>query len=144
MTTETRRILRRYRIASAVTSVVTHPVPLVDELFVIPIHYAFVVRLARARGVKVRDVPWRQVQQLIWGGAGVRFGFDLAFGVVPVAGAIAHAITASALTQVLGEYLDEALDKPSSPPPVTVQGIKQSLLRRLPRWAGFRVDGKGP
>src|SRR5262245_44120745 len=49
MDPEMRRLTRKYSILSAVTSIVTHPVPAVDEVFVIPIHYYFSAKVARAR-----------------------------------------------------------------------------------------------
>jgi hypothetical protein len=131
MDPEMRRLTRKYSIISAVTTLVTHPVPAMDELMVIPIHYYFSAKVARMRNVKLRELPWSQVHKIVLGGAVVRFGTDLAFGFVPVAGAFAHALTAKVLTDVLGEYLDEALSRPGSPPPLTIRTIKNLMWQRL-------------
>lgn len=128
-----RRLTRKYSIISAVTSIVTHPVPAVDELFVIPIHYYFSAKVARVRNVRLRDLPWTQVHKIVLGGAVVRFGTDLAFGLVPVAGALTHALTAKVLTDVLGEYLDEALSRPGPPPPLSMQTLKHLIRQRVSR-----------
>jgi hypothetical protein len=133
MTPELRRLRYRFCIISAVTSVATHPIPAVDELFVVLVHYRFSLKFARAQNVRIRDIPWRQVNKVIWGGAGVRFCFDLGFGLVPIAGSLCHALTAIALTDYLSRYLDKALSLPHSPPPpVTLRDIRDSIRRRVP------------
>ena len=126
-----RRLILNYSIKSAVVSVVAHPVPAVDEILIIPVHYWFSMKMARAHDAQILDLPWRQVHTIIWGGAAARFCSDVAFSLVPVAGLFAHALTAIALTEFLGQYLHEALRKPGSPPPVTIQIVKDSLLRRV-------------
>jgi uncharacterized protein (DUF697 family) len=93
-----RRITNVYSGVAATVAFVTQPVPLADELIVVPIHYWLIVRLARARRVSVRKLPWRSIQRIIWYGAAARLVVNLSFGLVPVAGAFTNSITAVALT----------------------------------------------
>jgi uncharacterized protein (DUF697 family) len=131
METNSRRLTRKYAMISAAISVVAHPIPAADELLVIPVHYRLSMKMARAQGARLRDLPWRQLHKIIWGGAAVRFCFDVGFGFVPVAGALAHAATAGALTEILGRYLDEALRRPGPPPPMTLKTLKDSLRPKV-------------
>jgi hypothetical protein len=126
-----RRLILRYSIKSAVVSVIAHPVPAVDEIFVIPVHYGLSVKMAMAHKARILGLPWRQVHKIIWGGAAVRFCIDVTFGLVPIAGLVSHTLTAVTLTQFLGQYLDEALRQPGPPPPVTLQTLKDSLRPRV-------------
>lgn len=126
-----RRLTNRYATISALVSAATHPVPAVDEIIVVAIHYHFSAKVVRAREAKLLDLPWWRVNKIIWGGAALRFFFDLTFGIVPVAGAVAHATSAAALTEVLGRYLEEVLRNPGSPPPMTIRALRDSLRRTM-------------
>ncbi|MGK4006721.1 hypothetical protein WMF31_29135 [Sorangium sp. So ce1036] len=124
----------RYSAITAVTSFVTQPVPGADELIVIPLHYRFAVLLTRQRGVPLRTAPWWQVSKIIWGGAAVRLLANFTLGLVPVAGLFSNAITAVALTELLGRYLDEALSSPAPPPAVSMQTIRDAVQDSLRSW----------
>jgi len=124
-----RRLSRKYSMISAALSLVAHPLPAADEIIVIPIHYGLSLKMARVQGVRLLDLPWWQIHKIIWGGAALRFCFDLGLGLVPVAGAFAHAATAGALTEILARYLDEAMRRPGAPPPISLKTLKDSLRR---------------
>lgn len=131
-----RRITMFYSGASAVASFVTQPIPALDEIIVIPLHYALCLRLARARGVKMKALPWKQIRKIIWYGAGARLVANFSLGLVPVVGMFSNAITAIALTEFLGRYIDDALAHPDTPPPdVTMAGLKTLFANALRRHA---------
>ncbi|WP_437670812.1 hypothetical protein [Sorangium sp. So ce131] len=131
MTPEIHHLTRRYAMLSAAVSVITHPVPGVDELVIVPIHYCFSIRMAKMQGVEIWDVPWRRVHKIVWGGALLRFGSDIALGFVPIAGAVTHGLTAAALTRFLGHYLYRALTQEEPAPPVTMRAIKESIQQGI-------------
>jgi uncharacterized protein (DUF697 family) len=128
-----RRMTNKYSAIAAVISLVTQPIPGADELIVVPIHYSFSVSLTRRRGVPLRRAPWLQVSKIIWGGAGVRLFANFTLGLVPVAGLFSNAVTAVALTEFLGRYLDAALSSEAPPPAVSIRAIRDAL--RNPRQA---------
>jgi uncharacterized protein (DUF697 family) len=131
-----RRITMFYSGASAVVSFVTQPIPALDELIVIPIHYALCLRLARARGVKMKALPWTQIRKIIWYGAGARLVTNFSLGLVPVVGMFSNAVTAIVLTEFLGRYIDDALANPSAPAPdVTMESLKTLFAAALRRHA---------
>ena len=58
----------------------------------------------------------------------------LKLGLIPIAGAFSNAVTAAALTEFLGRYLDTAMDHPDLPPPVvTMKDLKSAIKDALKR-----------
>jgi uncharacterized protein (DUF697 family) len=142
MEPKSRRITNRYSGVAAVTAFVTQPIPAADELVVVPIQYALVVRLARSRGYSIRKLPWRSLQKIIWYGAGARLVANFSLGLVPVLGAFANSVTAIALTEYLARWLDEVMEHPDRPPPeVTMDGLKELFTGALKR-SGVARDKK--
>jgi uncharacterized protein (DUF697 family) len=134
MRPDLRRITAYYSGATAVAAFVAQPVPGLDELIVVPIHYSLASRIAKKRGVSKKDLPWKQIRKIIWYGAGARLVANFSLGLVPVAGMFANAVTAIALTEYLGHYLDEALANPGAPPKeVTMEGLKALFAKALRR-----------
>ena len=138
-----RRITRFYSGATAIVAFVTQPIPALDELIVIPIHYTLCLRLARARGVPAKSLPWKQIRKIVWYGAGARLVANFSLGLVPLVGMFSNAITAIALTEFLGGYIDDALAHPEIPPPeVTMQGLKELFTTALRRHAEKKAASK--
>jgi uncharacterized protein (DUF697 family) len=136
MKPETRRVTNLHSGASAVAAFVSQPIPALDELIVVPIHYLLCVRFAKARGVPLKKLPWKQIRKIIWYGAGARLVANFSLGLVPVVGMFANAVTAIALTEFLGQYLDDALSNPDVPPKeVTMEGLKALFASALRRHA---------
>jgi uncharacterized protein (DUF697 family) len=131
MERKARRITSVYSGVAAVTAFVTQPIPGGDELVVVPVQYALCIRLARARGVSVFDLPWRSIQRIIWYGAAARLVANFSLLAVPVLGAFGNSITAIALTEYLAHWLDAFLSHPDQPPPeVTMDGLKKLFSSR--------------
>ena len=140
-----RRMTTRYSALTAVASFVTQPIPVVDEIVVIPIHYWFAGAVTRRHGRGVLGAPWWQLHKIIWGGAGVRAASRFTLGFVPLAGAVSNAITATVVTELLSEYLDEALgDRGRTPPRVTLRSLLGTMKRRLARDARTRAPPPDP
>ncbi|HWZ88817.1 MAG TPA: hypothetical protein VNW92_08200 [Polyangiaceae bacterium] len=134
-----------YSGASAVVSFVTQPIPALDELIVIPIHYVLCLRLAHARSVKMKELPWLQIRKIIWYGAGARLVTNFSLGLVPVVGMFSNAITAIVLTEFLGRYIDDVLANPSTPAPdVTMESLKTLFAAALRRHAEKHSEAATP
>jgi uncharacterized protein (DUF697 family) len=134
MDKKARRITHFTSGLAAVTAFAAQPIPALDEALVIPIHYYMVTRLARERGVSVFKLPWRNIQRVIWYGAGARLATHLTIGLVPVSGAVVTALTAIALTEYLGRYLDQVLADPAArPAPLSVAALKDLFDRAVQR-----------
>jgi len=117
MEPKSRKLTNRASAATAVVAIIAQPIPAGDELILIPIHYWFVRRMARLRGVPKRDLPYKSIRKIIWYGAGARLVANFSFGIIPFLGAVANAVTAIALTEYLGRWLDAYLENPENPPP---------------------------
>ncbi len=104
---------RSYAITASAVSIIAHPVPGIDEVVVIPIHYHLCMKIAKARNLRIRDLPWRNLNKIIVGGAILRYFVDLPFAFFPPSGILVHGMTAGALTVFLGRYL-ETLGAPAS------------------------------
>ena len=72
MDPKARRLTNRYSASTAVVAFLTQPIPGGDEIAVVPMHYWFAARMAKVRGARRRDLPWRSIQKIIWYGAGAR------------------------------------------------------------------------
>jgi uncharacterized protein (DUF697 family) len=132
MERKSRRITNTYSGVAAVAAFFTQPVPGLDEVIVVPIHYTLVARLAWSRRVPMRKLPWRSIQRIIWYGAAARLVANLSLGLVPVVGAFANSITAIALTEYLSRWLDDFISHPEKPPAdVTMDGLASLFKRAL-------------
>jgi uncharacterized protein (DUF697 family) len=134
--TETRRVTAYYSGASAVAAFVTQPIPALDELIVVPIHYSLCTRLAKKHGIPRANLPWKQIRKIIWYGAAARLVANFSLGLVPLVGMFANAVTAIALTEFLALYIEETLANPGTPPKeVTMEGLKALFADALRKHA---------
>jgi uncharacterized protein (DUF697 family) len=132
MDSRSRKQTNRYAGATAVAAFVTQPVPALDELIVVPMHYWFSVRFARRRGAKILKLPWGSIQKIIWYGAAARLVANFSLGLIPVVGSFSNAVTAIALTEYLGRYLDQAIEHPDAPlPEITMEGLKELFTNAI-------------
>ncbi len=109
------RLTAKYAVATAVAAFVTHPVPVVDELFVLPIQASFVRAFVRRRGGSLLHAPWSGVGAIALGGLGARLLSRLTLGFVPPWGGVGSAILSAATTVLLGRYLDRRIPAPPAP-----------------------------
>lgn len=124
-----RRITNVYSGVAAVAAFVLEPIPALDELVIIPVHFGLCASVAAARGVKVKSLPWKSIRRLIWYGAAGRFVANASIGLIPVVGNVTNALTAIALTQHIAKYVDDAIEHPDElPPEITVEALKQMFL----------------
>ena len=141
MEPRTRRLTNVYSSVSAVAAFVTQPIPAMDELIVVPIHYALCVKVARTRGVSILKLPWRPIKKIIWYGAAARLVANFSLGLVPVVGMFSNAITAIALTEFLGRYLDDVIEHPDrAPPEVSMESLKELFTNALKEKASGNAD----
>src|SRR6185437_14788872 len=95
--------------------VLLSPVPLADELLLVPIYGVMSARIARARGVGVVGAPWRPIGAAIVAGLAARAAANVGFAFIPGVAAVANAVSAAALTKVIGDYADAACQNGGAP-----------------------------
>ncbi len=110
------RVIWQTTVASAALGVVLSPIPLADELLLVPIYGAMAFRIGRAREVPVTQVPWRPIGTAIFAGLAARAAANVGFAFIPGVAAVANAISAVALTKLLGGYTDAAVRDGVAPP----------------------------
>lgn len=102
------RAIRRASVASAGISVVLSPIPLADEIALVPVYAWLTMRVARARRKAARDVPWPSLAKVAVAGLFVRGAIDATVATVPGLSALVNATTAVGLTHVYGACVDDA------------------------------------
>jgi len=132
MDSRARKVVNRVSVVAAVTSFVLQPIPALDELAVVPMHYYLIVRLARMRGAPLAALPWRSLQRIVWYGAGARLVANFSLGLIPVAGAFSNAVTAMVLTEFLGRWLEHVIEHPEEPrPEVTMASLRTMFAEAM-------------
>jgi uncharacterized protein (DUF697 family) len=132
MEEKSRRLTNRASVIAAVAAFIAQPIPAGDELIVVPIHYWLAKRIAKARGVDPKSLPWKSIRKIVWYGAAARLVANFSIGLVPIAGSLANSVTAIALTEFLGQWLDAYLETPHVPPAeVTMAGLKRIFTQAL-------------
>jgi uncharacterized protein (DUF697 family) len=134
MDPKSRAITTPYSVATALVSFVMQPIPAMDEIAVVPMHYWFAQKMARTHGMRRRDLPWRSIQKIIWYGAAARLGINFSLGLVPVVGPFSNAVTAAALTEFLASWLDAHIKNPNAPPAdISIEGLMKIFANATKR-----------
>ncbi len=116
-TRHVKRVILQTTVASAALGVILSPIPLADELLLLPVYGVMSARIARARGLGVIGAPWRPVGAAVLAGLAARAAANVGFAFLPGVAAVANALSAAALTKVIGEYADSACRKGAASSP---------------------------
>jgi uncharacterized protein (DUF697 family) len=106
--TRVKSVIFQTSVASAALGVVLSPIPFADELLLVPIYGVMAARIGRAHGLGVTALPWKPIGGAIAAGLAARAAANAAFAFIPGVAAAANAVSAAALTRVLGGYVDTA------------------------------------
>jgi uncharacterized protein (DUF697 family) len=98
--------------AAAVAAVLS-PIPLADEVLLFPALLGVGAAVGRARGVRLRALPWGAFAATAAIGLTARAGINLAVSYLPGIAAVANATTAYALTYAFGAWAHAACADPS-------------------------------
>jgi uncharacterized protein (DUF697 family) len=115
-TKQVQSVIWKTTFASAALGVVLSPIPLADELLLVPIYGVMTARIGKARGVALHKVPWKPLGTAILAGLAARAAANVGFAFIPGVAAVANAISAAALTKLLGEYADTTFREGAAPP----------------------------
>jgi uncharacterized protein (DUF697 family) len=123
MSPRVERLIRRTSILTAALGVVLSPLPLVDELLLLPIYGVLVSRIGKDHELAFGQVPWKPICATAFAGLTARAAVNLTVSYVPGVAAAASAASAVALTQFFGRYVDEACTHPADAKPLGVQEV---------------------
>jgi len=129
MADDVRALVHKTSIASATIGVVLSPVPLLDEIVLVPVFAAMTKRIARRHALA--RVPWSPVVKSIVIGLVARGVVIIPFAPVPGVSTAVDAATAVALTEILGEYVDAVCRDPSSAKPLKVREVVAMIQRAV-------------
>ncbi len=123
------RLIRRTSLFSAALGVVLSPIPLADELLLLPIYGVMTARIAKRRGLAYANIPWRPVVATAVAGLAARAAVNVTVSYIPGVAAVANAVSAAALTQFFGHYVDGACVDPAGAKAFTMKEILASLRK---------------
>jgi len=123
------RTIRRATIASIAVGVILSPIPLADELVLLPGYGVLTARIARAHGLSLAEVPWRPIAVTAVAGLGARAAVNVTVSYIPFVAAAANAASAVALTQFMGRYVDTACENASQGRATEALGWKEVVDR---------------
>jgi len=123
MSPRVERLIRRTSLVSATLGVVLSPLPLVDELLLLPIYGALASRIGKDHDLAFGQMPWKPICATALAGLAARAAVNLTVSYVPGVAAAANAVSAIALTQFFGRYVDEACAHPTDARPLGMQDI---------------------
>lgn len=138
---EVERSIHRTSLVAAVIGAVLSPIPLADELVLVPVFAVMTHSIARRRGLARKDIPWRAIVGTEVAGLGARAVVNLSVSFIPGVAAVANAASAALLTELVGAYVDSACDDPKAARALSTEQITSALRARLkelrwraPRW----------
>lgn len=138
------RAIRGASKAAAGISVVLSPIPLADELALVPVYLWLTLRIARARGKSSREVPWGPLAKVAVVGLVVRGAVDATVATIPGIAAVINASTAIALTQIYGSCADHICRGPTTRDALGWRDVLEALRARSALRSGSSGDEPKP
>jgi uncharacterized protein (DUF697 family) len=127
---DVRDAIHRSSLVAAGLAAVLSPVPMADEVALLPVYGLMTRAIGRAHGLSPSAIPWRPVVRTVVSALVARAAMNLAVSLVPGVAAAANAASAVALTEWLGRYVDRACSEPASAVPVDLRAILDELRAR--------------
>src|SRR5205823_12754067 len=128
-----RRLVHRTGIMNAVIGAVLSPIPLADEIVLFPIFGWMTKRITRLHELPDERIPWRPIQATRIAALVARAGLNVTVAYIPGVAAFANAVSAFAVTELVGHYVDKLCSDPEAAQAMTVQEILSMLRERLAR-----------
>jgi len=142
---EVQRTIHRTSAVAAVIGAVLSPIPLADEVVLLPLFLVLTRSIARIREVPRAQIPWGAILGTGVAGLGARAAINLTVGFIPGVAAVANATSAALLTELVGAYADAACTDPQGARVLSMKQWGEALRQRLkdrpmrgPRWWPWR------
>jgi uncharacterized protein (DUF697 family) len=124
-----RTLINRTSVVSAGLGVLLSPFPFLDELALVPVYGVLSTRIAREHKLGWNQTPWSPIAKSTGVGLVARAAVNITFVFVPGAAAVVSAATAAALTEILGQYVDDACSEPSAARALSVRDVMAMLKK---------------
>jgi uncharacterized protein (DUF697 family) len=130
-----RKLVARTSYVTGALAVVLSPIPLADELALLPVFGVMTGGIAKTHGLKLGDVPWRPIATTTVAALAARATLNLAVSYIPGVAAVANAVSAVGVTRLLGRYVDDACADPGGARPLSAKEILARMTKRAPEAA---------
>jgi uncharacterized protein (DUF697 family) len=137
MTPDVSKTVHRTTLATSVIAVILSPIPLADELVFLPMYGVLASKIGRAHGLTLGKIPWKPVMKTAMAALAARAAVNVGVSYIPGVAAVANAITAAALTEFFGRYVDTTCADPGAAQTLTMKQVLETLRREL----GDRLGG---
>jgi uncharacterized protein (DUF697 family) len=148
---EVERTIHRTSLVAAVIGAVLSPIPLADEIVLVPVFALLTRSIARSHGLARQEIPWRATVGTAVAGLGARGVLNLSVSFIPGVAAVANAASAALLTELVGAYIDSACEDPKGARALSAEQMTSALRARLaelrwraPKWWPWRTSAVTP
>jgi uncharacterized protein (DUF697 family) len=128
---DTERTINTTSLVAAVIGAVLSPIPLADEIVLMPVFAVLTTRIARQRGLPRDRVPWKPILGTAAAGLGARAAVNVTVSYIPGVAAVANATSAALLTELFGQYVDVACEKPEDAKVLSMKQMVEAMKERL-------------
>ncbi len=131
MTDDVQKLVKRTSYLTAAIAVALSPVPLADEVAFLPVFGVMTSRIGKARGLAAKQIPWRPIAGTALAALAARATINVSVSYVPGVAAVANAVSAVAVTRLLGSYIDDACADPAAARSLSVKDIAAKIKEAL-------------
>ena len=125
------RIIHRTSVGAAAMGMVLSPIPLADEIVFVPVFAWLASRIGKEHGLPRSRVPWRPIAKTAFSGLAARAAINVTVAFVPGVAAVANAVSAAVLTELVGGFIDAACSDPEAARPLGIKEFAAQLTMRL-------------
>ena len=124
-------IIHRTSAIAAGIGAALSPIPLADEIVLMPVFALMAARIGRAHGLAAGELPWKPILLTAATGLAARGAINLTVSFVPGVAAVANAISAAALTEIVGRHAERACQAPGDATAMGAAEIARGLKARV-------------
>jgi uncharacterized protein (DUF697 family) len=135
MTDDARKAVRGASLVAGAIAVVLSPIPLADEIALLPVFGVMAARIGKGHGLAARDLPWKALSTTAFTALAARAAVNVTVSYIPGVAAVANAASAVALTHVLGAYVDDVCKDPASAHVLTFREVTEKMKAAVTRAA---------
>ena len=114
MTPQVSKLVHRTSVAAAALGAILSPIPLADELILFPVYASLARKIGKLHGLRTTTIPWRPILGTAAQGLAARAVVNLSVSFIPGVAAVANAVSAAGLTELLGRHADESCADPAN------------------------------
>jgi uncharacterized protein (DUF697 family) len=142
---EVKATIHRTSVVAAVIGAVLSPIPLADEIVLMPVFAVMTRSIARQHALPKGRVPWKPILGTAAAGLGARAAVAVTVSYIPGVAAVTNAASAALLTELFGQYVDVACAAPEEARVLSMKQMLEAMRERFrerpiraPKWWPWR------